>query len=77
MEDIAPTSQQNKLFQLTIRNFVNDKSSHRQVLADSYLSPAFADIDKWVQDKELPDELPRRVHIMDFIWNHYCTCNCS
>ncbi len=76
-EDITSTPQQNELFHLTVRNFVNDKSSHRQVLADSYLSPSLADIDKWVEGRGLLDDMPQRVHIMDFIWTHYCNCKCS
>ena len=76
-EPVVPTPQQNELFHLTVRNFVNTAPSHRQVLIDSRLSLAGADIDKWAEGRELPDDMALRVHIMDFIWNHYCKCRCS
>ena len=75
--DKEPTSQQDELFNLTVRNFVNTAPSHRQVLAKSYLLLTLADIDKWTEGKDLPDDLPKRAHIMDFIWTHYCRCKCS
>jgi hypothetical protein len=72
-----PTPQQNELFHLTVRNFVNTASSHRQVLVDCRLSLAGEDIDKWTEGQNLPASLARRGCIMDFIWNHYCNCRCS
>lgn len=75
-DDIVHTPQANELFRLTIRNFVNTASGHRHVLMASYLSLAPEDIDKWVEGRDLPDDMPLRVHIMDFIWTHYCNCNC-
>ncbi len=76
-EPTPPTPQQNELFQLTVRNFVNTAPSHRQALIDCRLSLAGADIDKWTEGLDLPTDLARRVHIVDWIWNHYCTCKCA
>ncbi len=73
---ITPTPQQNELFHLTVRNFVNTASGHRRLLMVSSLSLAPEEIDKWVQGKDLPDDMTKRVHIIDFIWNHYCNCTC-
>ena len=73
---ITPTLQQDELFHMIIRNFVNTALSHRQVLADSWLSLSFADVDKWVRGEDLP-ELSKRPRILDFIWTHYSNCKCS
>ena len=77
MENITPTPQQDELFHLTVRNFINTAKSHWQVLAKSHLALAHDEIDKWVQGQNLPTDMPRRVQIMDFIWTHYCNCKCN
>lgn len=71
-----PTPQQNELFHLTVKNFVDTAKSHRRVLANSWLSLALADIDNWSKGENLP-ELSKRAGVMGFIWNHNCNCKCS
>ncbi|GEM_PF-3911310 len=72
-----PTSQQDELFRLVVRNFVNTAPNHWQVLVDSYLSPVLIDIDKWIEGKDLPAEMSKRIHIINFIWNHWSNCKCN
>jgi len=75
-EIIVPTSAQDELFRMAVRNFVNSAPNHRKVLASSRFSPTIVDIDNWIDGKDLP-ELTMRSWMMDFIWNHYCNCTCN
>lgn len=72
-----PTPAMDELFRISVAHFLEDKPSHRQVLIGCRLSLAGVDIDKWVQGQDLPADMPRRVHIMDWIWNHNCNCRCA
>lgn len=76
-ENTKPTPRQNYLFQITIKNFVDTAKSHRQVLIDRCFAINGKDIDKWVQGRELSGDMSQRIHIMDFIWTHYCNCKCG
>lgn len=76
-QDINPTHQEDELFHLTVRNFVNSAPRHRRILAESRLLPTYIDIDKWVEGQGLPEDISRRVQVMDFIWTHYCHCKYS
>lgn len=77
MEKVVPTLQQDELFYLTVKNFVHKAPSHQQLLWRSYLSLTFSEILNWVENEELPFDGAKRVHVMDFIWNHNCHCKCS
>lgn len=70
---------QDELFLLHVKNFVNDRSDHRQWLnmwLSMRLPDIWSNIDSWLEGKNFP-ELTVQSRIMDAIWTHYCDCRCK
>lgn len=67
---IKATPAQDKLFRISVENFVKAKSRHHQMVADFTESVLARN-----KPEDLPD-LTLRTRIMNFIWNHNYNCRC-
>lgn len=75
-EPVQPTREQDELFILHVKNFLEARPSHQRVLADAFLL-ALPTVERWSRGRNLPDSLSLRVRVMGWIWNHNCKCECS
>ena len=73
------TAEQDKLFLISIKNFVNEKLEHRSwliKLMTDRMPEIPADIDSWVAGRNFP-QIQIRLRITGAIWNHNCNCKCK
>ena len=65
-------TEEDKLFQEIIQNFLNDSPDHRKILSDGLLI-SLPTVDRWKEGRNLPHGM-LRPNILNFINSHRCSC---
>jgi len=73
---LEANSKQRELFKVFVKNFIDAKLSHKQMLGD-YFEESLLTVGQWATGELVPNTPPSRIHIMDYIWNHDWNCRCS
>lgn len=70
---------QDEQFQLSVRNFINERPTHRQWLGQllaERMPEITAEIDSWIEGRNFP-EMYIRMRIINAFINHRCACACN